>query len=339
MNAILQRLKSIAIVFATVFALAGCNYAPSIESNPWVVESLPTDSTFSDIAFTDDLSRGWIVGSNATLFETNDRGETWKARPLDFEGESVRLNSISFYGDEGWIVGEPAVLVHTTDGGETWYRVPLSDKLPGSPSTIEALAPHAAEMTTNVGAIYRTENDGQNWKGLVQEALGVFRNISRSPDGRYVAVSSRGNFYSIWDSENQEWQPFNRQSSRRLQNMGFTPDGNLWVLARGGLLQFGSAEVGSEEDPEAWQDPQYPEFSTSWGLLDLAFQNEEEAWLVGGSANLLYSNDGGQTWVKDRAVEKVPSNFNRVKFIQPDLGFILGQRGTLLRYDPEAEAA
>lgn len=334
MNAILTRFKSLAIAVATVFLLVGCNYAPPLGFNPWVTESLPTDATFSDIAFTDDLSRGWLVGSNATLFETDDRGETWKARPLDFEGESVRLNSIDFNGDEGWIVGEPAVLMHTTDGGDTWYRVPLSDKLPGSPSTIVATAPHSAEMTTNVGAIYRTQDDGKNWKGLVQEALGVFRNISRSPDGKYVAVSSRGNFYSIWNDDEGEWQPFNRQSSRRLQNMGFTPDGQLWSLARGGMLQFGSASDGDD-----WQEPQYPEFSTSWGLLDMAFQNEREVWLVGGSGNLLYSADGGETWSKDRSVEKVPSNLNRVKFIRPEFGFILGQRGTLLRYDRPDEGA
>ncbi|OAB58996.1 photosystem II assembly protein [Leptolyngbya valderiana BDU 20041] len=334
MKAILQRFKPIAIALAVVFLLVGCSYAPPLEGNPWQVRSLPTDSTFSDLAFTDDLSRGWLVGSNATLFETDDTGKTWKARPLDFEGEKVRLNSVSFSGDEGWIVGEPAVLLHTLDGGDTWYRVPLSEKLPGSPSTITALGPHSAEMTTNVGAIYRTENDGQNWTGLVQEALGVFRNISRAEDGKYVAVSSRGNFFSIWNPEGDTWQPFNRQSSRRLQNMGFGPDGSLWVLARGGQLQF-----SEPNDPESWLEPLYPEFSTSWGLLDLAYRTPEEMWVVGGGGNLMVSFDGGQTWLKDREIQDVPSNLNRVKFINPELGFILGQRGTLLRYEGPSEAA
>lgn len=332
MNAMLHRLKSIAMVIAVVFLLAGCKYTPSLEVNPWLVQSLPTESTFADVAFTDDLSRGWLVGNKGSLFETTDKGQTWTAHSLDLGGESATFDSVSFYGNEGWIVGEPAILLHTTDGGDRWERVPLSDKLPGSPRTIVATGPHSAEMTTNVGAIYRTSNDAQNWKGLVEEALGVFRNISRSADGSYVAVSSRGNFYSVWDNESQTWQPFNRHSARRLQNMGFTPDGNLWVLGRGGMLQFGDAQ-----DPEAWEEPQYPELSTSWGLLDLAYQTPEDIWLVGGSANLLYSNDGGETWLKDHQVEQVPSNFNRVKFIQPDLGFVLGQRGTLLRYDPSQD--
>ncbi|MBP0000370.1 MAG: photosynthesis system II assembly factor Ycf48 [Cyanobacteria bacterium SID2] len=334
MKAILQRFKSIAIVFAALLLLTGCSSIASLENHLWQAQSLPTDSTFSDIAFTDDLSRGWLVGSNATLFETDDGGQTWKPRPLDFGDEKVRLSSVSFYGREGWIVGEPSVLLHTLDGGETWYRVPLSAKLPGTPSTIAALSPHAAEMTTNVGAIYRTENDGQNWTAMVQEALGLFRNIARSNDGRYVAVSSRGNFFSIWEPDGETWQPFNRQSSRRLQNMGFKPDGGLWVLARGGQLQLSDGD-----DVETWLEPQFPEFSTSWGLLDLAYRDAKELWIVGGSGNVLVSFDDGETWMKDRAVEGVPSNFNRVKFITPDLGFILGQRGTLLRYERPSDSA
>jgi photosystem II stability/assembly factor-like uncharacterized protein len=52
--------------------------------------------------------------------------------------------------------------------------------------------------------------------------------------------------------------------------MGFGKDGRLWVLARGGQLQFSSSE-----DLEAWDEPQNPEFSTSWGLLDLAYRTPQ----------------------------------------------------------------
>ncbi|MGB3571326.1 MAG: YCF48-related protein, partial [Phormidesmis sp.] len=34
----------------------------------------------------------------------------------------------------------------------------------------------------------------------------------------------------------------------------------------------------------------------------------------------------------DKAVEDVPTNFYRVKFLGQDRGYILGQRGYLLRY-------
>jgi photosystem II stability/assembly factor-like uncharacterized protein len=49
--------------------------------------------------------------------------------------------------------------------------------------------------------------------------------------------------------------------------------------------------------------------------------------------------DGGKTWQKDRGVEEVPSNFYKIVFISPEQGFIIGQQGTLLRYQPTTEAA
>jgi photosystem II stability/assembly factor-like uncharacterized protein len=82
----------------------------------------------------------------------------------------------------------------------------------------------------------------------------------------------------------------------------------------------------------------YQEPSTSWGLLDLAFRTPEEIWAAGGSGNLLVSFDGGKTWQKDREVESVPSNFYKIVFVNPDKGFILGQNGVLLKYDPTTKA-
>ncbi|GAB4347050.1 MAG: photosynthesis system II assembly factor Ycf48 [Cyanophyceae cyanobacterium] len=326
----LKRLKRLVPLLAIALLCASCSKVPSLGSNPWELVELPTEKTILDITFDPKGDRGWMVGKGATLLTSTDGGKTWADQSFDFgDGNNYNLSSVSFDGDEGWVVGKPSLLLHTGDGGRNWSRIPLSNKLPGDPTQIFALGRGKAEMVTDLGAIYQTQDAGQHWKALVQEAVGVVRNIQRSTDGRYVSVSSRGNYYSTWNPGDESWQQHNRTSSRRLQNMGFTPDGRLWAIARGGQVQFGA----NGGDDETWEELQSPEVQTSWGFLDIAYRTPEELWLAGGSGNLLYSPDGGETWMKDREIESVPSNLYKVAFFGTDRGFILGQEGIVLRYN------
>ncbi|NJK48190.1 photosynthesis system II assembly factor Ycf48 [Candidatus Gracilibacteria bacterium] len=331
----MRKLKQILILIAVSLFCISCSKVPSTSYNPWTLVSLETDSSFADVAFTDDPNRGWLVGSQAALFETTDAGKTWQEKKLDLGEEKASFNSVSFSGQEGWITGKPAILLHTEDGGTSWSRIPLSEKLPGAPYSVIALGSKTAEMVTDLGAIYKTTNSGRTWQALVEGAVGVARTISRSSDGKYVAVSARGNFYSTWEPGQNEWTPHNRTSSRRLQTMGYSDDGRLWLLARGGQIQFADPENTDEE----WGEVIYPEFSTSWGLLDLASRVPEELWVAGGSGNLLVSFDDGKTWQKDRDIENTPSNFYKIVFVSPEKGFILGQKGVLLRYEPSSQTA
>lgn len=334
MNLIVRFLKRFVIFLGILIVCASCSKVPSTLVNPWQLVEVPTEENLFDIAFTQNPQHGWIVGGGSTLLETNDGGNHWKLQTPELGEQNFRFTSVSFTGNEGWIVGEPAIVLHTQDGGKNWSRIPLSNKLPGVPVSILALGSNSAEMTTNVGAIYRTEDGGQNWKALVQEAVGVVRNIRRADTGQYVAVSAKGNFYSTWEPGQTAWTPHNRNSSRRVENMGFTPEGGLWMLARGGQVQFSDTQ-----DREKWLDPTYPEFSTSWGLLDLAYRTPQEAWISGGSGNLLRTTDGGQTWEKDREIENLPGNLYKVTFLSPEQGYVMGQRGLLLKYQPTQDAA
>ncbi len=327
MNSIKQYLKQIALLLVVGLLCASCVKTPAMTNSPWQAQQLPTTANLQDLAFTGDLKHGWVVGSEATLLETIDGGNTWENRKLELGDQKYRFNSISFKGDEGWIVGEPALLLHTNDGGKSWSNLPLSAKLPGAPSTIAALDKNTAEMTTNVGAIYKTTDGGKNWKSLVNDAVGIFRTINRSDDGKYVAVSAKGNFYSVWRPGEEAWSPHNRNSSRRVSNMGFTQEGGLWMLARGGQLQF-STDVNADK----WAEAEFPGKKDNIGLLDLAYRNSQEIWVSGGSSDLMRSLDGGKTWEKDYDIQSVPSNLYRILFFSPDQGFIIGQRGILLKY-------
>ena len=156
-----QKIKQAAVLLAVCLLCISCSKVPSTITNPWKILSLPSEAIFSDVAFTNNPNRGWLVGTQASLFETTDGGETWTKQELELNDEKVALEAIDFNGDEGWIVGQPSILLHTEDGGDNWSRIPLSAKLPGAPLDIIALDNSTAEMVTNLGAIYKTDNGWQ----------------------------------------------------------------------------------------------------------------------------------------------------------------------------------
>ncbi|KAK3017641.1 hypothetical protein RJ639_003233 [Escallonia herrerae] len=221
---------------------------------------------------------------------TKDGGTTWAPRSIpsaEDEDFNYRFNSISFKGNEGWIVGKPAILLHTSDSGNSWERIPLSAELPGDIVYIKATGEKSAEMVTDEGAIYVTSNRGYNWKAAVQETVsatlnrtvssgisgasyytGTFNTVNRSPEGNYVAVSSRGNFYLTWEPGQPYWQPHNRAVARRIQNMGWRADGGLWLLVRGGGLYL-SRGTGLTEDFE-----EIPVQSRGFGILDVGYRSK-----------------------------------------------------------------
>lgn len=294
----------------------------------WHKVDLPTKANLLDIAFTgSNPNHGWLLGTESTLLETNDGGKTWEVRQLGLGDGNYRFVSVSFSGDEGWIAGKPSLFLHTEDGGKSWTRIGLSAKLPGEPTLVNALGAHSAELATDIGAIYRTQDDGRNWKAMVTQAVGAVRNLYRNADGRYIAVSAKGNFYSTWAPGEAAWEQHNRNSSRRVQNMGYAPDGRTWMLNRGGQLQF--SEVGTLDK---WDKPQYPKVAEGLGLLDLSYQDAQNIWITGGSSTLLHSHDGGKSWLKEEDLDGVGANFYSISFFSNNRGFILGQDGTLLSY-------
>ena len=224
--------------------------------------------------------------------------------------------------------------------------------LPGIPVSVHALPqPGFAEMATDQGGIYFTDDGGQNWKGAVAETVeatlnrtvssgisgasyytGSFSQVDRSPLGDYLAVSTRGNFYMTWKPGQGAWFPHNRYSARRIQGMGFRKDGGLWMSARGGELYFGSGEGTADltvEDPDFVQT-RVP--TRGFALIGVGYRTDEEVWAVGGSGSLFRSADGGESWKRERAADDLPGNLYNVKFMGSGEGFVLGSDGILLRY-------
>ncbi len=328
MNRLLSSAANLLLVLVLGVSLSGCvtTRLPVATSSPWQAQNLDTESNPLDVGFTDS-SHGFLVGSNRMIQETNDNGVSWNERSLDLpEEENFRLISIDFNGDEGWIAGQPGLLMHTTDAGQNWTRLFLDTKLPGEPYLITALGKHSAELATNVGAVYATQDSGVTWEAKVSDAAGSVRDLRRREDGGYVSVSSLGNFYATWEPGDSVWQVHQRVSSQRLQSIGYQPDGQLWMLARG-------AQIRLNDDPgnlDSWSKAIIP-ITNGYGYMDMAWDTDGAIWAGGGNGTLLVSRDGGDSWEMDPVGDRQPSNFTRMVF-DGERAFVLGERGNLLRW-------
>jgi photosystem II stability/assembly factor-like uncharacterized protein len=326
---LLTPLLSLVLLLGLGLGLSGCvtTGLPLAATSPWQPVPLATSSNPLAVAFT-DANHGFLVGSNRLIMETEDGGASWQERALDLPAEeNFRLLSIDFKDQEGWIVGQPGLLLHSSDRGQTWTRLLLDTKLPGEPYLVTALGPKQAELATSVGAVYRSSDSGDSWQALVSDAAGAVRDLRRSDDGRYVSVSGLGNFFASWQPGQANWQLHPRVSSQRLQSMGFQPDGGLWMLARGAQLRF-SADAA---DQDSWSKPVIP-ITNGFGYLDMAWDPNGAIWTGGGSGTLLSSPDGGKSWQRDPVGAEQATNFSRIAFSADGKGFVLGERGCLLRW-------
>lgn len=327
-------LRSLLSLLLVCSLLSGCvrTRLPTAAESPWQAIPLNTSSSGLDLAFSDE-NHGILVGSNRLILETNDGGTSWQERNLDLPaGENFRLISIDFTRNEGWIVGQPGLVLHSTDAGQTWTRLLLTSKLPGEPYLVTALGPERAELATTVGAIYRTDDAGEHWMALVEDATGAVRDLRRDETGGYVSVSSLGNFYADWHPGEAGWTPHQRPSSQRVQAMGFTPSGALWMVNRGAQIRFPDLEsTPTEAGDPAFGNAVIP-ITNGYGYLDLAWAPDGSIWVGGGNGTLLASHDDGATWSWDPVGQQQPSTLTRILFMGGDKGFVLGERGNLLRW-------
>jgi len=346
-----------AVVASTLYTTAAPESANAEAYKMWKKVDVPFEDTVYDIDF-DSPTHGYLVGARGAFAETNDGGKTWEPRAfsnLDAEEEiSYRFQVVSFKDGEGWVLGKPTLMLHTKDGGKSWERIPLSPKLPGEPTSILALGPSRAEMTTSSGAVYVTENAGRNWKAQVKETIdatlnrisssgvsgasyysGQIINQIRDDDGSYLAVSSRGNFFLTWSPGQDFWIPHNRGTPRRIQSMGFVEgdiNKGLWMTLNGGKLLISPDSVDLKSETFAFGEADIK--TGGYGLTDIAWRNKNEVWAVGGSNTMYVSFDGGKKFSFDKSANGIPGNLYNVRFFKEygNMGWALGSNGVLLNY-------
>jgi len=272
----------------------------------------------------------WIVGYYGTILHSRDRGATWE---LQKSGTQEALFRVAFLDDKtGWVSGSYGTVLHTEDGGRNWRLQTTStqEHLFG----LDFIDEYAGWAVGSRGTALRTEDGGASWINRPvgdDVILNDVRFISRQEGwivGEFGRIYHTKNHGQTWlKQESPVEVSFVSGESRNLFRLLF-PDSkkNGWAFGLDGvILRTRNGEkwqtIGQNNALPGGPIPRHLFSASSFG---------DKKWAVGERGAVLVSPSGDDHWTPARL--KIPSaTLNGIAFGDAGLGFIVGNRGTILR--------
>jgi photosystem II stability/assembly factor-like uncharacterized protein len=317
--------------FGSAYTFHGCAMAPNSnhgwvatsDTNPMVFHSpdggvnwehqyIPTTREFYDIFFIDSL-KGWTANRLAMIWHTSDGGLNWQWQILGMAYCATRVFFLdSFFG---WAACWQGIVIRTTDGGDLWNQIilwwlPLDTVDFYGVSFVDSLKgwmcagryPEIDYMGDTVfkqgqGFVVHSENGGDSWVLQKRDTIYDFFDVKfKDTLEGWVAGGNDSTMeacvYHTLDGGqnwNQESLP---QDANYLWSLELIDGNKLWAVGRNGTI-IHSSDCGS-----SWE-MQISGVDTT--LYDIDFADSLRG-LIAGDGVVLYTRDGGNTWLQANVV-------------------------------------
>jgi photosystem II stability/assembly factor-like uncharacterized protein len=131
-----------------------------------------------------DATRLYAAANGRQLFRSDDRGNSWQALPVAFEGYEVSSLAVHPRDENRLLAGlESAALFQSADAGESWNEVPAIRAMAEAPGSVwhvpwgparghvrtpawDAEEPARIYLPIEVGGVVRTEDSGGRWENV-----------------------------------------------------------------------------------------------------------------------------------------------------------------------------
>jgi photosystem II stability/assembly factor-like uncharacterized protein len=301
---------------------------PNVQSVPSSEREPSFRDNFYDVAI--EGERAWIVGYYGTILRSRDGGLSWELQPSGTTEALFRVNFID--GNEGWVSGSYGTLLHTADGGNSWQRqkAPVEEHLFG----LNFINPRQGWAVGGRGTVLATEDGGQTWEN---RSIGddVILNDVRFIDAKQGwIVGEFGRIYSSKDG-GRTWVkqtspievPLVSGESRNLFRLLLPHSKSAWAFGLDGVILSSDDgtqwRVSNPSDAAAPNAKRYHLFSAS--------TVDGKMWAVGERGTVLVSSINNHEW-SPAGLKAPPLTLNGIAFAK-NLGFIVGNRGVILRSD------
>jgi|GEM_PF-1647409 len=308
------------------------------------VETVKPD--FIDIQFV-SLEKGWALGNalntslnlwQGVLLTTKNGGRNWEVQER-FPDYMVSIDMVD--DQHGWaaagryndLLGKlEGAIYRTSDDWQTWQRM-YFDNLQLF-DLVAFDAQHACACGSK-GAIFSTYDGRSSWHHAVinssDSSLIWFHNLffvdaslgwvtgsqSSSQDGPWY-----GALFQTRDGGNTWNMIYQNIGDQWLWRVTFVDTLQGWAIGQGadGLI-YHTVDGGYH-----WieQNPDLP-----WhNFLDLCFIDPLHGWAVSHYGQIIYTEDGGNKWIKERALT---GDLTALTFIDPIHGWVAGYGGRILQ--------
>jgi photosystem II stability/assembly factor-like uncharacterized protein len=323
--------------FVLALALAAGSAGPLQAADSWTVLNPATDEDLIRVQFLDN-DHGWAVGTDGTILRTLDGANSWTAQAVPVTEDVVDLRMFANgtgYALSHYIGGftweNHSTVMKTVDYGQTWTIQNEFDHLYWA---LDFSTQLKGVLVGDQGQILTTVDGAVKWNSAQitdqQSALIPIREVKYHTSNFLLAMGGQYDQTGIlWRSIDggQTWTHTRVSGEPVFASFVFN---NEDIVVVGGDLDYGAHMVRTSDG--AFGTWEYTDLLV-WGQAQaVAFRDGVEGWApLGAAATYLYTNDGGLTWTS------MPTPGSAmvydVAFPSPDVGFMVGLDGAVLRYN------
>lgn len=215
---------------ATVLHTAdgGASWTPQTSVSPYY--------DIADIQFV-DAQHGWVASYGQEAARTNDGGNTWEY--MDVSNASETFTALHFTGTQnGWLVANSGKVFNTEDGGIAWNvkgnwpDTTLNDVFFLTPQEGWIAAYQTIRHTTDGGLSWNELASPPSWRPKIR--------FTDPLNGWLIANGSPNSLHRTTDG-GQTWTDEAVPTDKYLTALTIAPEGDLWVVGRGGAILHGAA--------------------------------------------------------------------------------------------------
>ena len=254
----------------------------------WTVRTLGEDDLWA-VEFVDE-QKGFITGDDGLVRMTTDGGATWVSRTVS---DDSPLHDLSFCDPlHGWACGADGFVARTTDGGSTWTEVgQAGDGALYGIDFVDHDTGWAVGEYNNFqgGTIYVTKDGGDTWNEAFRTYGCALRDVDALGPSSVVAVGDGGT--AVVNTPGEGWETVSTERGDDLYGVAWSNENPTDAVAVG---DDGAITVSTDACAS---------FVSQSGATDrtieaISVADSEKAVAVGMSGLALYTEDGGDQWVR-----------------------------------------